>query len=217
MKIDHHLHPARHSPDSVIDPSKLVERAREVGLDGVVITEHDYQWNERELADLARKAAPLLVFSGAEISAREGHFLVYGLPSIDDLPPGVGLSHLLRVVREHDAAVVAAHPFRWDQPFDEIVAEHGPAFDALELVSKNVTPATRARTEDVLRRRGMRATGSSDAHEIETLGCYFTEFDRPIATIGEFAAALRDGRGRPRHRPGAELASGPVRWEPNSR
>ena len=214
MKFDHHLHTVRHSPDSSIDPLKMIRRAREIGLDGLVITEHDYQWERDALADLARQAAPLLVFSGAEVSAREGHFLVYGLPSVDEVPPGIGLADLLRVVRGHDAAIVAAHPFRWDQPFDAIVAEHGPAFDALELVSKNVTPDTRARTEHVLRRHGMGATGSSDAHEIETLGCYFTEFDRPIASIRDFAAALRAGRGRPRHRQGIPLSSGPVSWEP---
>jgi len=28
----------------VIDPFHLLERIRETGLDGVVITEHDYQW-----------------------------------------------------------------------------------------------------------------------------------------------------------------------------
>ncbi len=82
-KIDHHIHTIKHSPDSEIDPILLVKRAREIGLDGVVITEHDYQWEADELAELAAHAAPLLVFSGAEISAREGHFLVYGLPSLE--------------------------------------------------------------------------------------------------------------------------------------
>jgi predicted metal-dependent phosphoesterase TrpH len=213
MKFDHHLHTARHSPDSSIDPYELVERARQVGLDGVVITEHDYQWEHAELAELAARATPLRVFSGAEISAREGHFLVYGLATLDDVEPGIALAELLRVVRVREAAIVAAHPFRWDQPFETIVAEHGAAFDALELVSKNVTPETRTRTEALLRRHAMGATGSSDAHEIESIGCYFTEFDRAIATIGDFAAALRAHRGRPRHRPGAWLASGPVSWE----
>ena len=52
-KFDHHLHTSRHSPDSVIDPLVLIERARAAGLDGVVITEHDYQWEAGELADLA--------------------------------------------------------------------------------------------------------------------------------------------------------------------
>ena len=56
----------------------------------------------------------------------------------------------------------------------------------------------------------MGATGSSDAHEIDVVGCYFTEFDGPIESIADFVAALRNRRGRPRHRPGADLASGPV-------
>ena len=71
----------------------------------------------------------------------------------------------------------------------------------------------------------MGTTGSSDAHEIQTLGCYFTEFDRPIHSIQDFVTALKEGRGRPRHRPGARLTSGPVprssrnvpasAWEPD--
>ncbi len=116
MKIDHHLHTSRYSPDSEIDPIKLVKHASKIGLDGLVITEHDYQWEPDELAELADRAAPLVVFSGAEISAREGHFLVYGLPTIDEAPPGIALADLLKVVRSHHAAIVAAHPFRWDQP-----------------------------------------------------------------------------------------------------
>jgi predicted metal-dependent phosphoesterase TrpH len=210
MKIDHHLHTSRHSPDSEMDPLELIERAREIGLDGVVITEHDYQWDPEELADLAGRAAPLRVLSGAEISAREGHFLVYGLPDLDEVPAGIELAELLSVVRARGAAIVAAHPFRWEQPFDELVAEHGPVFDALELLSKNVSTETRSRTEALLRAHPMGATGSSDAHEIATVGCYFTEFDRPIRSIGDFVTGLRERGGRPRHRAGARLASGPV-------
>jgi predicted metal-dependent phosphoesterase TrpH len=210
MKIDHHLHTERHSPDSQIDPFELVEHARAIGLDALVITEHDYQWAPEELAGLADAAAPLRVFSGAEVSAAQGHFLVYGLPSLEDVPPGVSLSELLEVVRAHQAAIVAAHPFRWDQPFADIVAEHGPAFDAVELVSNNVTPETRRKTEALLREFRMAATGSSDAHELEILGCYYTEFDRPILSISDFVSALRSRRGRPRHRPDAPLACGPV-------
>lgn len=212
MRFDHHLHTSRHSPDSVIDPLELIEQARRIGLDGLVITEHDYQWEPDELAELARRAAPLRIFSGVEVSAREGHFLVYGLPSLEEVYPGIPLADLLNEVRRHDAAIVAAHPFRWDQPFDVIIAEHGPAFDALELVSNNVTPQTRSRTEAVLRAHSssMGATGSSDAHEIATVGCYFSEFDRPIETISDFVAALRGRAVRPRHGDRSRLSSGPV-------
>jgi predicted metal-dependent phosphoesterase TrpH len=210
MKFDHHLHTFRHSPDSDIDPLELIVHARDIGLDGLVITEHDHQWDERELSDLSRRAAPLLVFSGAEISAREGHFLVYGLPDLDEVPPGIDLTELLQVVRREGAAIVAAHPFRWDQPFGAIVAEHGPVFDAVELVSNNVSVETRSLTEGLLRTHPMGTTGSSDAHEIRTVGCYYTEFTDPIHSIQDFVAALKGRHGRPGHRPGVRLTSGPV-------
>jgi predicted metal-dependent phosphoesterase TrpH len=210
MRFDHHLHTSRHSPDSSIDPLELIRHAHRIGLDGVVITEHDYQWDARELVDLATRAAPLRVFSGVEVSAREGHFLVYGLPSHRDAYPGISVAELMAVVRRHSAAIVAAHPFRWDQPFQEIVAAHGPVFDALELVSNNVTEQTRSKTEEILREHPIGVTGSSDAHHISTLGCYFTEFDRDIDTMADFVAALRAQAGRPRHREGVYLTSGPV-------
>lgn len=209
-RFDHHVHTSRHSPDSVIDPEDLLERAREVGLDGVVITEHDHQWDRAELAELAALAPDLKVFSGAEISAREGHFLVFGLPDLDETPPGIRLSELLETVRAHKAAIVAAHPFRWDQDFDAIVETHGPVFDALELVSNNVSPETRSRTLRLLDRHPMGATGSSDGHELNAVGCYFTEFSQPIVSMRDFVLALRARAFRPRHRPGAFLFSGPV-------
>jgi predicted metal-dependent phosphoesterase TrpH len=209
-KFDHHLHTDRHSPDSVIDPFELIEHAREIGLDGIVITDHDYQWKAEELAELAARAGRLKVFTGAEVSAREGHFLVYGLPDLSEAPAGVSLGALLQEVRRHKAAIVAAHPFRWDQDFESIVAEHGPVFDALELVSNNVTADTRRKTARLLKRYPMAATGSSDAHELSVVGSYHTEFNCDVATLADFVAALRGRRGRPRHLGGGRLTSGPV-------
>ncbi|MHC5538544.1 PHP-associated domain-containing protein [Singulisphaera rosea] len=209
-KFDHHLHTNRHSPDSVIDPLDLVETAREVGLDGVVITEHDYQWHREELEELSAQANGLRVLSGAEISAREGHFLVYGLPNLDETPPGIRVADLVAVVRRHGAAIVAAHPYRWDQPFDAIIAELGPVFDSLELVSNNVTPDTRSKTAQLLGKFPMGATGSSDGHEVGAIGCYYTEFPGNVVTMSDFVAAIRAKQGRPRHRAGAWQTSGPM-------
>ena len=60
MKFDLHMHTTRHSPDSVMDPLDLVRRAREIGLDGVVITEHDWLWTPEEVDEL-QSTAPGLV------------------------------------------------------------------------------------------------------------------------------------------------------------
>ena len=66
MRFDHHLHTAKHSPDSNMDPWELIHHARAIGLDGIVITEHDYQWEADELADLAARCTV------AECSRRRG-------------------------------------------------------------------------------------------------------------------------------------------------
>ena len=209
-KIDHHVHTSRHSPDSIISPTELIRQALRAGLDAVVITEHDYQWLPDELAGMNAESAGLVVLSGAEISAREGHFLVYGLPDLAEVPPGVALGDLLAVVRKHDAAVVAAHPFRWEQDFPALVARHGPSFHGVELVSNNVTPATRRQTEAALKATPMPATGSSDGHVPAAVGCYYTETPGPVRTMADFVTALRRGETRPRHTPGAWQAAGPV-------
>ena len=129
-KIDHHIHTIKHSPDSEIDPILLVKRAREIGLDGVVITEHDYQWGSDELAELAAHAAPLLVFSGAEISCARGISWFTAFRRLNWCPRGSlwpscskrsGLTKLRSWRLTH---------FDGINRFDEIVAEHGPAFDA---------------------------------------------------------------------------------------
>ena len=209
-KVDHHVHTSRHSPDSVIEPAELVRRARAVGLDAVVITEHDHQWSPAELAELNSRSEGLVVLSGVEVSAREGHFLVYGLPDLSGVEPGIGLKDLLAAVRRHEGAIVAAHPFRWEQDFPALIAQHGPVFDGVELVSNNVTPETRRQTERALRATPMAATGSSDGHAPDAVGCYYSEFPGPIRTMGDFVLALRRGESRPRHNPGRWQAAGPV-------
>lgn len=211
-KIDHHVHTTRYSPDSVIELPVLVARALAAGLDAVIITEHDAQWTAKELAALQRQAGALLVLSGAEISTREGHFLVYGLPDLAGAGPGIGLGALLKLVKRHDAAIVAAHPFRWDQDFRALLAEHGPAFDGLELVSNNVTPETRARTAAALAEHpSIGATGSSDGHEPAMVGCYYTEVDGPVRSIGDFVSALKSRKFGPGHTPGMPMAAGALR------
>jgi predicted metal-dependent phosphoesterase TrpH len=194
MKFDLHLHTTRHSPDSQMDPPALLRRARELGLDGVVITEHDWLWTEEELEGLRALAPGLVILSGIEVSAREGHFLVYGVTNPFALPRGIGVAELCREVHRQGGAVVAAHPFRWGQPFDDILREERPELDGLEVMSNNMDAGCRRQAAEARRATGLAGLGNSDAHHEDTLGVCYTDFDALIRRDCDLVEAIRGRR-----------------------
>src|SRR5436309_3997205 len=165
MKFDLHMHTIRHSPDSEMDPLVLIRRAQEIGLDGVVITEHDWLWTEAELEVLRELARGLVVLAGVEVSAHEGHFLVYGIHDPFAVPRGMGVAALCQEVHRQGGAVVAAHPFRWGQPFTDILRGERPELDGLELMTSNMDADCRRRAAAVREEYGLAGLGSSDAHQ----------------------------------------------------
>jgi predicted metal-dependent phosphoesterase TrpH len=200
MKFDMHLHTTRHSPDSMMDPPAMLRRAQELGLDGVVITEHDWLWTEEELEVLRALAPDLVLLAGIEVTAREGHFLVYGVNNPFAVPKGIGVADLCREVHRQQGAVVAAHPFRWGQPFDEILREERPELDGIEVMSNNMDADCRRRAAEIRHGRPLAGLGNSDAHEAAVLGVCYTEFDAPIRGMPDLVEAIRSRRAIPRER-----------------
>jgi predicted metal-dependent phosphoesterase TrpH len=199
MKFDLHLHTNRHSPDSVTDPFELLDRAREAGLDGVVITEHHYLWPEEELAELRSYAPDLVVLSGVEVTGVGGDVLVYGIADAITLPQGISWPDLLREVQRQGGATVVAHPYRWGQPLDRLLKEQELAFDGLERLSNNMDQELRSRAATLHRRFPHWAgLGNSDSHAPETVGICYTEFTCEVRTNADLVAAIRSGRCRPR-------------------
>jgi predicted metal-dependent phosphoesterase TrpH len=194
LKFDLHMHTSRHSPDSRMDPIDLIRRAVEIGLDGVVITEHDWLWTEAELGELRAAAPGLFVFGGIEVGTREGHFLAYGVHDPFTLTIGIGLADMCREVHRQGGAVVAAHPFRWGQPFDEILRDEQPELDGLELMTNNMDAICRERARGIWQEYELAGIGSSDAHETNVLGICYTEFDWPIRSAHDLVEAIRSRR-----------------------
>jgi predicted metal-dependent phosphoesterase TrpH len=197
------MHTTRHSPDSRLDPFVLIRRAKELGLDGVVITEHDWLWTETELDELRANAPNLVVLAGVEVSALEGHFLAYGVRDPFAIPKGIGVAELCRAVHRQGGAVVAAHPFRWGQPFGEILYEAQPELDGLEAMSSNMDDYCRRRTAELLQVPGLRPLarlGCSDAHEEKVLGACYTTFEGTIRDGRDLIDAIRGRRATPHDR-----------------
>ena len=95
MKFDHHMHTKRHSPDSEIDP---VAPGRACPRDWPG-RHGDHRARlpvgSRRTGRAGRAGGPApRVFRSRDLG-REGHFLVYGLPSLEEVPAGVALADLL--------------------------------------------------------------------------------------------------------------------------
>lgn len=196
MKFDLHLHTSRHSPDSETDPLDLLESARKAGLDGVVLTEHDYLWPEDELLELRAAAPDLVVLAGMEVTGRGGDVLVYGITDATTLPRGIGWGELVREVHRQGGVAVAAHPNRWGQPFERVVREAGVKLDGIEVLSNNMDPDLRTQAAELLKKYPEYAQlGNSDSHAPWSVGCCYTDFDAAIRSNADLVAAIRGRKG----------------------
>jgi predicted metal-dependent phosphoesterase TrpH len=196
MKFDLHLHTSRHSPDSVTDPFDLLRSARRAGLDGVVLTEHDYLWPDDELAELRAFAPDLVILAGVEVTGRGGDVLVYGITDATPLPRGIGWAELVREVHRQGGVAVAAHPNRWGQPFERLVKETAVVLDGIEVLSNNMDDDLRTKAADLLVRfPHLAQLGNSDSHDPATVGCCYTDFAADIRTNADLVAAIRGRQG----------------------
>ncbi|HYH68615.1 MAG TPA: PHP-associated domain-containing protein [Urbifossiella sp.] len=196
MKFDLHLHTNRHSPDSVTDPFDLLRSARRAGLDGVVLTEHDYWWPDDELAELRAFAPDLVILSGMEVTGRGGDVLVYGISDPSPFFRGIGWVDLVSEVHTQGGAAVAAHPNRWGQPFERLLAETVVELDGIEVLSNNMDDELREKAADLLVRYPHFAQlGNSDSHDPSTVGCCYTDFAAEIRTATDLVAAIRGRKG----------------------
>ncbi len=192
MKFDLHMHTRRHSPDSVTDPFELVEAAIAAGLDGIVITEHDFMWTEPELQELRLAAPGLVILAGVEVTGRGGDVLCYGITNPFALPRGLDWGPLCREVHRQGGAAVAAHPYRWGQPFEKVVRDQSAELDGIEVMSNNMDAGLRERAARLLTKNPHFAQlGNSDSHHPSTVGCCYTVFDAVIRTNADLVAAIR--------------------------
>jgi len=196
--VDLHIHTRHGSSCSYMEPVDLLRQARLVGLDAVCITEHDVPWDRSSLRTLARKGPPR-VFTGMEVSTELGDVLVFGANGV---PTGISRAEELRALVERAGGVmIAAHPFRRffvpgvQASIEEALAN--PLFELVDAVEVFNGGGSRREQEfavEVARHLPLPAVAGSDSHAPHTIGCCYTAFERPLATMEDLIGELKSGR-----------------------
>lgn len=204
MLIDLHTHTHPGSWDSFLTPDDLIERSRQAGLDGIVLSEHDWAWDPAEVKRLAERHN-FLVLPGMEINTEDGHILVYGTHRY---VYGMHRAHeLAGHVREDDGVMIAAHPYRRQHPWDwKSEKEWADALDraqrngAYRFISGMEVGNGRGKVEEnsfsvkIADLMGFPRTASTDAHAVADVGKAVTYFERDIRTEADLIEEIRAGR-----------------------
>jgi predicted metal-dependent phosphoesterase TrpH len=204
MLIDLHTHTRPLSWDSDLTADELIEGSRAAGLDGIVLTDHDFFWDPEDVRALARRH-DFLVLPGVEINTEDGHILAYG---IDRYVFGMHRSHALaEIVAQAGGVMVAAHPYRRQMPWhvrDErdyeealLRASRNPAYRycvALEKINGHGTIRENAFSARLCDLMGMAGTAGTDSHTRSHIGRCATYFERRIEDIHGLIEELKAGR-----------------------
>lgn len=202
MRVDLHVHTSPRSPCSSIDPLKLLERARSLGLQGICLTEHGLMWSREEVRELEKISEGVRIFRGMEVTTNQGDVLVFGISrNIKEVVP---IEQLRQEVLEAGGFMAAAHPFRGFLLFGvtqlQMSVEQASQrslfkyVDAVEIGNCKVTEPENQMARQVAQKLGLAGVAGSDAHRLEELGRWVTVFQREIRDDEDLLKELRSGR-----------------------
>jgi predicted metal-dependent phosphoesterase TrpH len=194
FRIDLHVH-SRNSGDTDADPEESVERAIELGLDGIAFTEH-YSFGASEPAELLREkyGRQILILRGVEFSAAEGHCLVFGADTDRLAIKYAPIDDVVRAVSEAGGVVIPSHPYRGGNSLGGLI-DGVRGISGVEGYNGANLHAMNVKALEAAARLGLPYTGGSDAHMPREVGSCYTEFDDTV-TYDNFIERLRTGRFR---------------------
>ena len=180
------------SPDSGMEPERLVARCQEVGLNCIAVTDH----NTIEGALAVQRLAPFMVIIGEEVASSQGE--ITGLFLNETVPRGLPPLETAQRIKEQGGLVSMPHPFdrlRRSVIRPEALSEVLPLVDIVEVFnSRNNFGADDRKASEFAREHGLLTSGVSDAHTAMELGRTYVEMPEFDGTPEGFKEALAQGR-----------------------
>lgn len=193
-RIDLHVHTRRYSRCAeLLDPNTLGRQMRQRGLHGVVLTEHDIMWNRNDIMTLNAQFDGVKLFSGVEVSSRDGHFIVIGLDDMDGIEPGIPAAELIQKAADSGAAVILVHHHMAREysgnPNHILTLPSG--IDAIEVASSITVEKNQEEAARYSAIRGWHPVAGSDAHSISIVGETYTAFSKMTRDEKSLAQAIK--------------------------
>jgi predicted metal-dependent phosphoesterase TrpH len=167
ISVEFHCHTI-FSKDSLTSPRKLVETSRRMGIDRVVVTDH----NTIAGALAAQKLDPELVIVGEEIMTTRGEILAAFVT--EEVPPSLSPQETIRRLKAQGAFISVSHPFdrlrngAWQE---EDLLEILPQVDAIEVFnSRCIDPKFNQDAREFAEKHDVAGTVGSDAHAAFEVG-----------------------------------------------
>jgi len=184
----------------VIVLPELLRRSREVGLDGICITDHDTIASKSEFID----SLELCVIVGMEYTTSDGDFLVFG--PVDYIPEQMDAKYLLKWIKKEGGVAIAAHPFRKYRSVDPRFLQFATI---VESVNGRNLPHENELCKSWLQQFGcgVKEVGGSDAHTVGEIGQVVTSFRSNIYDADDLIRELQCGNYSPLRRIGREVIS----------
>ena len=195
MLIDIHTHTQRYSPCSILKPEDLVKKALDLNLDGVVLTEHGFLWDEDDILKLKEEteASDLLILRGQEITCYtetgvfHGDLLVFGFDGLID--ERMTANEVIKKVHQEGGVAVAAHPYRSGYGFGDDVFNLD--IDGIEVFHPHHYALDIKKAEHARKTLDIAGLGGSDAHDLQYVGYYLTSFSGEIKTEEDLVREIR--------------------------
>jgi len=190
LKVEFHCHTI-YSKDSLVHPQVLVESARRLGINRLIVTDHNSIIGAKE----AQRIAPDLVIVGEEILTTRGELLAAFVE--EGVPSGLEPLEVIRRLKSQGAFISVSHPFdefrsgHWKLPdLLEII----PFVDAIEVFNArcmDMSPNIEARAFAKL--HDLAGTVGSDSHVAFELGKATLVLDH-FSNADELRQVIRSGK-----------------------
>ena len=189
LNCDLHVH-TNFSKDGESSVEEILERAEEIGLDVIAITDHDtVEGAKKALLFMTR----VLVIPGIEVSTKQGHLIVLGVTEV--IPAGLDVIDTVEIARKMGALLILPHPYHvWRHGVARQKKIGMMAVDAVETFNSRYIVGSANRTAArIAKRMGKPCVAGSDAHHARFVGFgrTFIDADRDISSI---LTAIRAGK-----------------------